>query len=174
MPGNADADADYYLQRDTPVICVTLDCSKAFDKCLFDKLFQKLVDRSVPSIVIRALVYVYEEQTACVKLVDKRSQSFEITNGTRQGSVLSPALFAVYLDDLLAKLRRLGVGCHVGGLWYGAMCFADDLVLLAPARTAADKMLQCCEHNLQFSTDPVPAKSKSKCIYFTGKMRNQT
>ena len=111
--------------------------------------------------------------------MDKRSQSFEITNGTRQGSVLSPALFAVYLDDLLAKLRRLGVGCHVGGLWYGAMCFADDLVLLAPARTAAEMMLQCCEeyaleHNLEFSTDPVPAKSKSKCIYFTGKMRNQT
>ena len=32
--------ADYYVQRGTPVIGVTLDCSKAFDKCLFDKLFE--------------------------------------------------------------------------------------------------------------------------------------
>ena len=167
--------AEYYQKRGTPIICVTLDCSKAFDKCRFDKLFQKLLDRAVPAVVIRVLVYVYEEQKACVKLLDHRSESFGITNGTRQGSVLSPALFSVYLDELLKELRQLRVGCHVGGWWYGAACYADDLILLAPARTAAVMMLECCEryakeHNLQFSTDPVPEKSKSKCIYFCGKL----
>ena len=106
-----------------------------------------------------------------MKLQEHHSDSFGITNGTRQGSVLSPALFAVYLDDLLQRLRELGVGCHVGGWWFGAVCYADDLLLLAPARTAAVMMLECCEefaleHNLQFSTDPSPAKSKSKCIFF--------
>ena len=30
--------ADYYQKRGTPIICVTLDCSKAFDKYRFDKL----------------------------------------------------------------------------------------------------------------------------------------
>ena len=54
--------ADYYVQRGTPVIGVTLDCSKAFDKVLFDKLFQKLLDRKIPPIVIRTLIYIYEEQ----------------------------------------------------------------------------------------------------------------
>ena len=49
-------------------------------------------------------MHVYEEQTACVRLLDKNSDSFSVTNGTRQGSVLSPALFAVYLDDLLLEL----------------------------------------------------------------------
>ena len=169
--------ADYYVQRGTPVIGVTLDCSKAFDKCLFDKLFQKLIDRNLPAIVIRALVHVYEEQQGCVKLLDTRSDMFSIINGTRQGSVLSPTLFAVYLDGLLQQLRELGVGCHLGGWWYGAACFADDLFLLAPSRTAAVMMLETCEqyalqHNLQFSTDVNPTKSKSKCIYFTGRMRN--
>ena len=115
----------------------------------------------MPTIVIRSLVYVYEEQTACVKLIDKRSEDFRIQNGTRQGSVLSPTLFSVYLDELLGQLRQLGVGCHVGGWWYGAVCYADDLMLLAPTRTAAAMMLECCEeyaavHNLQFSTDPSP------------------
>ena len=132
--------ADYYVQRGTPVIGVTLDCSKAFDKCLFDKLFQKLIDRNLPAIVIRALVHVYEEQQGCVKLLDTRSDMFSIINGTRQGSVLSPTLFAVYLDGLLQQLRELGVGCHLGGWWYGAACFADDLFLLAPSRTAAVMM----------------------------------
>ena len=159
------------------MIGVTLDCSKAFDKCLFDKLFDKLIDRNLPAIVIRTLVYVYEEQEGCVKLQDMKSATFRIINGTRQGSVLSPALFAVYLDGLLQQLRQLGVGCHIGGWWYGAACFADDLFLLAPSRTAAVMMLETCEqyalqHNLQFSTDPNPSKSKSKCLYFTGKIRN--
>ena len=54
------------------------------------------------------------------------------------------------------------------------MCYADDLMLLAPTRTAAAMMLECCEeyaavHNLKFSTDPLPQRSKSKCIFFHGK-----
>ena len=81
------------------------------------------------------------------------------------------------MDGLLQQLRDLGVGCHLGGWWYGGVCFADDLFLLAPSRTAAAMMLKTCEqyalqHNLQYSTDPNPVKSKSKCIYFTGKARN--
>ena len=43
---------------------------------------------------------------------------FTIINGTRQGSVLSPALFAVYVDDLLQELRNLGVGCYVAGIFF--------------------------------------------------------
>ena len=80
---------------------------------------------------------------------------------------MSPTLFSVYLDDLLKELRQLGLGCHMGGLWVGAAGYADDLILLAPSRSAMKKMLKVCE-NLQFSTDPVPAKSKSKCIYMCG------
>ena len=55
------------------------------------------------------------------------------------------------------------------------MCYADDLVLLAPARSAAAMMPECCceryaeEHNLKFSKDPLPHKSKSKRIFFCGK-----
>ena len=101
--------ADYYVQRGTPVIGVTLDCSKAFDKCLFDQLFQKLLVRKIPPIVIRTPVYIYEEQEACVKLLEYKSEGFGVKNGTRQGSVLSPALFSVYIDDMLQKLRELGV-----------------------------------------------------------------
>ena len=138
------------------MIATLLDCSKAFDKCQFSSLFSKLMDRNLPPIVIRVLVYVYEEQEGCVKWSGVRSASFSITNGTRQGSVLSPTLFSVYLDELLKELRLLGVGCHMGGAWVGATGYADDLILLAPSRTAMKKMLRVCEiyadiYNLQFS-----------------------
>ena len=152
------------------MIFTLLDCSKAFDKCRFSTLFQKLVEKGLPPIVIRMLAYVYEEQQGCVVWDGIRSTSFQIRNGTRQGSVLSPTLFSVYLDDLLAELRDLGLGCHMGGAWVGAAGYADDLILLAPSRTAMKAVLQVCEryaadHNLFFSTDPEPSKSKSKCVY---------
>ena len=56
--------ASYYLRQGSPVIATLLDCSKAFDKCVFSKLFTKLLDRKLPPIIIRALVFVYEEQKA--------------------------------------------------------------------------------------------------------------
>ena len=68
---------------------MTLDCIKAFDKCKFDKLFGKLIDKKVPAIVVRTLIHMYEEQTGCVKLAGHRSDTFSIKNGTRQGLVAS-------------------------------------------------------------------------------------
>ena len=154
-----------------------LDCSKAFDMCKFSVLFQKLRIKKVPAIVIRTLIFVYEQQTAWVRWGGAKSSCFGITNGTRQGSVLSPAFFSVYIDDLLVALRQLGVGCHIGDKFFGAAGFADDLILLAPSRRAMELMLSLCEtfakkNNLQFSTDANPAKSKSKCMYMCGKVNN--
>ena len=40
--------ASYYLRQGSPVIATLLDCSKAFDKCVFSSLFQKLLDRRLP------------------------------------------------------------------------------------------------------------------------------
>ena len=70
----------------------------------------------------------------------------------------------IYLDGLLEELRRKKLGCYVAGLWMGACAYADDLLSLAPTRLVLQQMI----HNLVFSTDPVPAKSTTKGIYFCG------
>ena len=94
---------------------------------------------------MRILIFIYTKQEAWVKWGAVRSETFFVSNGTRQGSVLSPALFAVYLDDLIKELRSYGLGCHMAGLWIGAVAFADDLLLMAPIRSAMAKMLKVCE-----------------------------
>jgi len=63
------------------------------------------------------------------------SEYFLATNGVKQGGVLSPVLFCVYIDDLLVRERRLSnanIGCFIGSNYVGALAYADDLVLLAP------------------------------------------
>ena len=121
----------------------------------------------MPAIVVRVIIFVYEEQYAWVKWGGSRSSLFPMVNGTRQGSILSPALFALYVDELLVELRSLGIGCKVAGVYMGAVGFCDDLLLLAPTRDGMQVMLDTCQrfalkYNLKFSTDPNPVKSKTR------------
>ena len=46
---------------------------------------------------------------------------FPVDNGVRQGGVLSPVLFCVYIDNVLCILSRSGVGCFLGVNYVGAM-----------------------------------------------------
>ena len=67
-------------------------------------------------------------------------------------------LFSVYLDGLLQKLADSGVGCHWGHLFAGAVCYADDIVLLALCPSALRILLNICSsyastHGLRFSAD---------------------
>ena len=63
----------------------------------------------------------------------------------RQGGVLSPFLFAVYIDELFVRLERLRTGCYSGCFFVGALCYADDIVLLAPSPSALRILLSECE-----------------------------
>ena len=54
-------------------------------------------------------------------------------NGLRQGSILSPYLFNVYVDQLNIILAKSGIGCHVADKAFNNFSYADDLVVLAPS-----------------------------------------
>ena len=69
------------------------------------------------------------------------SEPFCVSNSVRQGGVLSPFLFAVYLDVLLVELSKSGVDCHWGSSFTCTLSYADDVVLLAPCTTALRTML---------------------------------
>ena len=84
----------YFMRRGTAVTACLLDCSKAFDKCRFDKLFNKLIERGLPAYVIRVLIYVYQEQKGRVKLAGKESSPFTISRVT----------FNIYLSLHFGKL----------------------------------------------------------------------
>ena len=79
----------------------------------------------------------------------------------KQGGVLSPILFCIYMDNLLLSLKNNGVGCHVGSEFCGAFGYADDIILLSPS--GLQTMLNCCS---QFASkyDVIFNPSKSKSI----------
>ena len=169
----------HLLRCGTNPIVTVLDCTKAFDLCKFSILFNRILESGVPPIVVRCLMSMYEDQHGWVRWGQAKSATFPITNGTRQGAVLSPAFWAVYCDMMIKELRLLGVGAHVAGMFMGVACYADDVVLIAPCHQAMQMMLNTVEdfaarYNISFSTDPEPKKSKSKCIFVVGKRRRLT
>ena len=58
---------------------------------------------------------------------------------------MSPVLFTTYLDELLASLKDSRFGCHIDGMYAGAIACADDVCLLAPSLECLRKMLTIVE-----------------------------
>ena len=165
---------DSYIRKGSKVYGALMDCTKAFDTVQHSKLFMKLLDAGVPSIIVRLMIFLYKKQTADVRWKSKYSFEFNIRNGVRQGAVLSPILFCLYMDNLFKLLRDSKNGCWIGEYYAGVFGYADDLLLICPSRSGLQNMLGIAEryansHKISFSTNINPTKSKTKGIIFTNK-----
>lgn len=135
---------EYYRTRSSPVYVCFLDASKAFDRVNHSVLFNKLRMRGLPDIVIRVLSVWYKCQQFYVKWGHVTSDHFNVTSGVRQGGILSPALFNVYVDGLSEKLCSMPVGCYINDVCYNHLIYADDTVLLAPSPSALQSLISAC------------------------------
>ena len=139
----------------------------AFDRVDHGLLFQILAKRGIPAVILNFLLSWYRMQRMRVQWSpDCTSTSFAVANGVRQGGVLSPFFFAVYLDDLLYELSLASVGCYWRWMFAGVFCFADDIALLAPCASALRKMLSICSsyaasHGLIFNSEDPTHVSES-------------
>ena len=162
---------NYYTKNKGDVYTVLLDASKAFDRVNFIKLFEKLIEKNMCPLIIRYLLNSYINQKLNVRWNATLSDMFEVSNGVRQGGILSPILFGIYMDELLLRLKSSKIGCHMGTHYVGAVGFADDVTLLCPTLSGIKKMILICE---QFAAeyDLTFNGSKSKLIIFSKNSSN--
>ena len=100
----------------------------------FINIFRLLLSRGLCPVVCRLIATLYTNQTSRVKWGSSFSETFSISNGVKQGGVLSPILYGVYINSLLDKLEHSRVGCYIGHIFMGAFEYADDIILLAPCK----------------------------------------
>ena len=142
-----------------------LDASKAFDRVNHVKLFEILERRGLPTYLIAILSYWYQTQQFAVRWGDVVSSNFSVSNGIRQGGILSPLMYNIYTDDLNMKLNECKVGCQMGGVFINHLSYADDMVLLAPSAKALQQLIDTCylysvDHDILYNV------TKSVCMLF--------
>ncbi len=128
-------------------------------------MYPKLYDKGLPPIIVRIIMQMYLNNSAQVKWDSSTSTTFNMSNGVKQGYVISPLFFILYVDELIQTLEKSGYGCKLGAKYYGILVYADDIFLLSLSFYGLQKMLNICnmfaeDKGLQFNA------KKTKCIAF--------
>ena len=149
---------EYFNKRGSTVYLATLDASKAFDRLTHVALFKKLLKRSVPMCCIKCLLSWYNKLYSCVRWSGCFSSPFNVCAGVRQGGVLSPVLFNLYVDELVDTLESCGLGCHVVNKSFACIFDADDILIISPTVAGLQTMLNLCfafatENGMTFNND---------------------
>ena len=128
----------------TNVYAVSLDFSKAFDVVKYDFLFNSLMERNICPLIIRLVWNLYCNAKYCIKWNGESTLPFSIANGVKQGGVTLAFLFTVVIDALILSVKNLKTGCYIGQICACIFVYADDVILLAPSRNAAQRLLYEC------------------------------
>ena len=118
-----------------------MDARKAFDRVNHWTLFAKLIDTQAPLLIVRVLLFWYQVQNVCIKWGNSYSHYFTICNGVREDGILSPRLFALYVDQLTDRLLSCNAGCYINDMCINHVMYADDICLLAPSASAMYVMI---------------------------------
>ena len=156
--------AAYYIDRRSSLFCCSLDAEKCFDSIWHAGLMYKLWS-ILPLHHWMFLYRWYKSTTATVRWNGSISSTFCITKGMRQGSLLSPTLFNVFMDELLDILKSTNTGARVFDLTINCCVYADDVNLLASDVKGLQHLIDICVAYADLYRFKFGHK-KSKCIIF--------
>ena len=152
-----------------------VDFSKAFDKVPRNILLQKLRNKGINGRIFEIIKSLYMKDTASVKIGKKFSPPFNTNIGVRQGCVLSPLLFNLFLSDLESLLKECGDNVKVDNASeISCLMWADDILIFSETEAGLQRKLNklesYCEANkLSVNTD------KTQCMIFnkTGRLEKK-
>ena len=136
---------DYYTNHGSNVYCSFLDASKAFDRLVHSGLFLKLLQRGIPLSFLNVMISWYSCLQCKVRWGESLSSWFSIKAGVRQGGILSPVFYCIYIDDLVDILMSLKVGCHLKDVFLSILLYADDMALTSPSLKGLQLLLSATE-----------------------------
>lgn len=134
-------------------------------------IFQKLLDIGVTGKFYDLIKFIYEGDQLCIKINSAITSSIKTMMGVRQGCVLSPLLFNIFMADFQKSLPP-DVGVNLSETTrLNCILWADDIILLAESEEGLNQLLgglktYTDKNELKVNTD------KTKCMIFnkTGRL----
>ena len=122
------------------------------------------MNRNIPENLFSIIENWLNKSLACVRWGTTFSNFFRLFAGVRQDGVLSPILFAIYINDLIVNVTSHDA---CGKLLYifcvSIFLYADDIILLSPSVGKLHLLLTYCEHEQDFLEMSINTKN-SCCI----------
>ena len=113
--------------------------------------------------IVKLIAFWYTTQRVMIRWGKGVSDPFKVRNGIKQGGLLSPFLFNLYINELSVNLNHSGVGCVAGKTLINHLSYADDMVLVAPSKRALQMLLNLCSI-FAFAHDVLYNTEKSVCM----------
>lgn len=153
---------EYSLLKKRKVYAFFIDFKAAFDWVDRQSLFIKLHNKGLSTKIIKIVKKLYEHTKSAVWNGQELSQWFSTKNGVKQGCILSPILFTLFIDDIVECVTK---GITVDGIKIKLLMYADDVVFLCESAEDLQKSINnlyayCKRWNMTINLD------KSKIMVF--------
>ena len=105
-----------------------IDFRKAFDSVNRALLWHKMQFQfGVQGQFLSTVKALYENVT---RINDQFSEWFDVNSGVKQGCVLSPTLFSMFINDLVDSVRSAGKGVKIAYTNIDLLMYADAVVVI--------------------------------------------
>jgi hypothetical protein len=143
------ADSQYILlelvrHANAPVFGAFIDVSSAFDKVFRSRLWNNIFQIGVKGRLWRFLQAMYKSANICIRRLDDLAEPFSTSSGIRQGSLCSPILYALFIEELIEAVTKLPHGVNYGNLRINILNFADDIFVVADTKEGLQCILDVC------------------------------
>jgi hypothetical protein len=117
---------------------------------------------TVPNPLLEVLENWFSKSLTCVRCGSAMSIFVYLESGVRQGGVLSPHFFAIYIDDVINKVKNSKASCFKQFVCISIFVYADDIILLSLSVSLLQELISIVEETLAFQDMHINAKKSNR------------